>query len=361
VQDTPRNSPVSDQKNSPLGLVAYGYHKRNCRRYTKNQQIIQLAESKYHRTGQGITYTDLITAKLSSHKRQAQETLKHFVKKQVLFTLNDQRPQRYYLVSKRANIVENIKNRKNSPSHHTEVKPSVAPLKNLLDQQKSQTFLDILLSLPKIPMYIHKLYLQLSITKESYTDLKGNTVKRNRAKPHQERIGNTIVTYMVYPKGSVIVTIACSNYPFKLETDSDLTILFSYLGQVRDRLIYLLSDISENIVPPITEWVLKECDINKDVEVNNLLQLTLPDIQFSHADRVFRLYVKSMGEKAVYRVEEAMTLDFTLLESLQQIRAPTKILKEQLLEQEEVLTDISDMVVRLVAFMVYHWLRIMFC
>jgi hypothetical protein len=360
VQDTSRNSPPSDQKNSPLGLVAYGCHNGRCRRYTKHQQIIQLAESKYNRTGQGITYTDLITADLSSHKRQAQETLKHFVKKQVLFTLNDQRPQRYYLVSKRANVVEDIKNRKNSPLHHTGVKPSVAPLKHLLDKQKSQNFLDILLSLPKIPMYIHKLYLQLSIGKESYTDLKGNTVKRNRAKPHQERIGNTIVTYMVYPKGSVIVTIACSNYPFKLETDSDLTILFSYLGQVRDRLLYLLSDISETIVPPITEWLLKQCDVNKDMQINGLMQLTLPDIQVKQMDRVFRLYVKAVGENAVYRVEEAMTLDSTLFEALQQIRAP-KIVEQQLVEQEEVLTEVSDMVVRLAAFLVYHWLRIIIC
>ena len=56
--------------------------------------------------------------------------------------------------------------------------------------------------------------------------------------------------------------------PFKLETDEDEVILFSFFGQVRDRLIYYLSGIREREVPQITEWILKACDLNRDVEID---------------------------------------------------------------------------------------------
>ncbi|MGB8024819.1 MAG: hypothetical protein WCF06_10930 [Nitrososphaeraceae archaeon] len=34
--------------------------------------------------------------------------------------------------------------------------------------------------------------------------------------------------------------------------------------------------------------------MNKDVEIDDTCQLTLPDIQLKDADRVFRVYVKSL-------------------------------------------------------------------
>ena len=56
------------------------------------------------------------------------------------------------------------------------------------------------------------------------------------------------------------------------------------------------------------ERVLNACDLNKDVEIDDMCQISLPDIQLKHADRVFRLYVKSLHDKAVYRSEESLTL-----------------------------------------------------
>jgi len=102
-----------------------------------------------------------------------------------------------------------------------------------------------------------------------------------------------------------MVFVACSNNPFKLEDEADTSILYSFLGQVRDRLLYLVSDPQERIVPPITEWRLVGCDMNKDIVVTDMLQLTAINIQLKDADRVFRVYIKSLGDKAVYRVEES--------------------------------------------------------
>ena len=51
--------------------------------------------------------------------------------------------------------------------------------------------------------------------------------------------------------------------------------------------------------------------------------MTLPDIQLKYAGRVFRLYIKSLHDKAVYRSEESLTLNRALLpEALDNIRHP---------------------------------------
>jgi hypothetical protein len=48
----------------------------------------------------------------------------------------------------------------------------------------------------------------------------------------------------------------------------------------------------ESGIPPVMEWVLKACDLNKYVEIQDSCQMTLSDIQLRYADRVFRLYVR---------------------------------------------------------------------
>jgi hypothetical protein len=208
-----------------------------------------------------------MSATIASSKKQAQETLKYLMEKRVLFTLKDQRPQRYYPACMKAKVIDSIAKRENALMKPTGVNPSPSPIQNLLRQQSSQSFLDILLSLPNKPLYIHKLQLQTSIARETYNDIDGKIVSGNRAKQHDERIGNSLVTYLIYPNGKVIVSIACSNRPFKIDSDTDEMNLFSYFGQVRDRLIYILSNSSESMVPLVTDWFLMQCDINKDIEV----------------------------------------------------------------------------------------------
>jgi hypothetical protein len=57
--------------------------------------------------------------------------------------------------------------------------------------------------------------------------------------------------YLVYPNGKTMIFVACSNNPFKLEDESDVSIPYALLGQVRDRLLYLMTDPHERIVPQI--------------------------------------------------------------------------------------------------------------
>jgi hypothetical protein len=168
----------------------------------------------------------------------------------------------------------------------------------------------------------------LSIDKEYYTTIEKQSHSINRGKIYEEHIGKANVKYTYYPNGKVEILVACSSNAFKIETDGNVSILFSFLGQVKELLLIQLSDIRERMVPPITEWKLVQCDINNDVEIADKAQVTFPDIQLESADRVFRLYVKSLHDKAVYRCEESLAFNGTpLIEALDQIRNPYKALE----------------------------------
>jgi hypothetical protein len=309
-----------------------------CRKYISEDEIKEIAVEKYRSNGDGITFKDLRT-RFSLKKAQAQRRLKYFHTKGILFTAEDlvnqgndliqnTNPQRYFAACIKADIIEDLKQR-NVPVQPTGVNLSNSSLisnrhtlsKNL-EYQKAQSFLDILVQLRFAPLYIHKLQLRLSIDKQYYKELTHKEGRVNRAKTHEEIIGRRHVTYIFSPNGTVEIAVKSSDTPFKLETDEDESVIFSFLGQVRDRLLYHVSDIKERSVPAITEWVLKQCDLNKDITIDDKAQLTLPDIQLKNADRVFRQYVKSLHDKAVYRSEESLTLNhhLRLTEALENIR-----------------------------------------
>jgi hypothetical protein len=77
-------------------------------------------------------------------------------------------------------------------------------------------------------------------------------------------------------------------------------------------------------------WILKQCDLNKDIEIDDMAQLTFPDIQLKSADRVFRLYTKIIKGKAYCRGEESLTLNQILPEALDNIRHPYKTLENKI-------------------------------
>ncbi|MGA9154416.1 MAG: hypothetical protein WBZ36_27855 [Candidatus Nitrosopolaris sp.] len=109
--------------------------------------------------------------------------------------------------------------------------------------------------------------------------------------------------------------VRCSNHPFRLHTEEDRSNLLIFFGQLRERLISIVMDSHERIVPNVMEWELTECDINKDVKVSGSFHFTGLKIQLKHMDHVFSLYIKSMGKDTVYRVEERKhpqkpTIDF---------------------------------------------------
>jgi hypothetical protein len=99
---------------------------------------------------------------------------------------------------------------------------------------------------------------------------------------------------------------------------------------VRDRFLFHVNDTRERQVPPLMNWILKQCDLNKDIEIDEKAQFTLPDIQLKSANRVFRFYVKILEGRAYCRGEEALTLNQTLPEALDSIRHPYKTVENKI-------------------------------
>lgn len=53
------------------------------------------------------------------------------------------------------------------------------------------------------------------------------------------------------------------------------------------------------------DWILVQCDVNQDIGINIVEQLTLQDLQLRIYDRIFRLYVKNIDGSSYYRIEES--------------------------------------------------------
>jgi hypothetical protein len=290
--------------------------------------IERIAIEKFRSSGFGITYPD-VQREYPIMKKHAQRSLKYLHGRGVLFTASDltnqgihllenKNPQQYFPSCIKAEIIENLKKRK-TVHNNQEFRPLSTSFSfansNVLQDKKAQTFLHVLLLIPYYPPYIHKLQLIFSINKPQIS-------KDSRIESHEEIIGRRHVKYTISSSGTVQIAIRSNNSPFRLETELDESTLFSFFGQVKDRLLYLLTDVRELVVPPVTEWILIQCDVNKDIEIDEKGQLTLHDIQLKYADRVFREYVKIKQGKAYCRVEESVKLNKVLLEALDNIRHP---------------------------------------
>ena len=65
------------------------------------------------------------------------------------------------------------------------------------------------------------------LDKEFYNELKQKEQSINRAKPYEENIGRRHVTYRLSPNGTVEVSVATTDTPFRIERDEDVSALFA--------------------------------------------------------------------------------------------------------------------------------------
>ena len=284
----------------------------------------------------GITF-ETLTRRYQIGKSRAQRILKRGVQGHLFFTPRRTNPQSYYPESRHYGVVEYLNNtrvlegttgtRQTTYTTHTthttnttgtnyNTDTNYPPLSNCLEYQKANHLLDIMISLSFSPMLIHKITVEMFLDEDSYDLIDAKPWKGNLGELQTERIDNTEVKCVFYKNGKLVLHVVCSNRPFKIETEEDLAILYSYFGQIRDRVEYQISDPRGRIVSPITKWILKQCEFNRDVPITDDAQLTLPDIQLSTAFQTFRLYVKNLQGKANYRAESLVQVNEPLTQYL---------------------------------------------
>jgi hypothetical protein len=288
------------------------------------QRIGITCVKKYRINGKGITFSD-ICKEYRCLKQKAQRRLKNGCKEKIdkngkkssiLFTLDNERsiPQQYFPSSIKATIIENKGNRPidpTGPNYNNKVS-SYYPLHNAIEQQTASYFLTQLLLLPFQPLNMHNTHMRTVIDKSHYEEIKLKPYSEdNKTKIVRERIGLREVIYKFNKNGSIEIEIACSKNPFPLETDNDVNNVFVFLGQVKDRLANILNDPRERIVPPVDKWILKYCDFNKDIELDdkNIGQLMDLNIQIKYAGEAFRLYVKNLEDRFALRGEKVMKVN----------------------------------------------------
>jgi hypothetical protein len=334
-----KNTPIENSKSAPLALSTQSC----CRnRYTSSEQITALAVEVYKKKcARGITYQDYLENGFAYHKRQAQDTLKYHLRIGTLFTLEDKRPQQYYPTAIRAEIIEN--KQKNTPIDPTGVAlpnlPHISkgPLANCLEPVIMQTLEGYVLPLlPEASLFIHNMHFKTKVSPECYAELHLPYYKKNKGKYHTEIIGSTHVDYVFYSSGTVNINTTCSKNPYKLETEEDRSRIISFFGQIRDRLIILLCDKHERLVPDIMDWQLTEADINKDIRVSDVFHFSAIKIQVRHLDHLFSVYVKSMGRHTVCRLEERKhSAEKPAIEFVNDIFNPIGRLEKQIAEIEK--------------------------
>jgi len=198
-----------------------------------------------------------------------------------------------------------------------------------------------------VPIFLNNLHFNIGIHPECYLDLNLPYYDKNSGKHHSENIGMSRVDYVLYPNGTVVIQVRCSNNPFKLETEIDRSRIIAFFGQVRDRLIILLRDERERIVPDIMDWQITECDINKDITLGHLLHLSAIKVQVKLLDHLFRIYIKSMGKETVSRVEESLHPKKSALETINDIFIPMEKVEKQIAVLNSKISAIYDMVSKL--------------
>jgi hypothetical protein len=350
------NIPVGKSQNIPLALLGQ-CDGNSCnerlphRRYTKAKCIEILAITKCKQNGRGISFLDLLSNSIASHKQQAQATLKYCLRANILFTPYDRKPQQYYPTCLKSEISNKI-----IPVGAIGVGFSRTSLfqSNCIDNRSidSNHGLDsailqalegyVLPLLPKAPLHIHKMHFKVRVLPECYQEIVLPASPWNKGKEHEEIIGRAHARYLFYANGTVIISTESSQNPFKLENESDHSCLMAFLGQLRDRLVLFLADKHERIIPDIMSWELTQCDINKDVRIEKWLHPAGLSIQVRQMSHLFRVYIKAKGEDTVCRVEESISSkNKSVVEAINEIFNPTERLEKQIAELDRKIGQLS--------------------
>jgi hypothetical protein len=315
--------PIRETKAPPVAALA----RRFGRKIVYSKDVEQFAIKLFDSSKIGIKVSHIET-EFGVNKEHARRIIKRSLAKTVLFAPENHKPQRYYPVLRRPQVIEYLYAKKRLPVQPTGTRHTLShhyALFNALENQKASNFLDMLRLLPLSPKYTHNFHMKTLIDKQHYSNIDTIPGNRTRGKLIVERIGLRQVTYTYYPSGSITMEVGCSYAPFRIGCENDVNILFAFIGQIKDRMTIHLNDPRESIAPDINVRTLKQCDVNVDIELTDLGQVTLQDIQISTLGRVLRTYVKILESKSVARWEETIRPNSFLLEAFDSIAHPNRL------------------------------------
>jgi hypothetical protein len=190
------------------------------------------------------------------------------------------------------------------------------------DQIVMQTLEGFVLPLlPAAPPQVHNIHLKCTAANdpEYYNDMQYPIYKRNMGKHHVITIDQVKTRYVFYPGGTIDISTNNSNNPITIQTETDRLRLLAFLQKISNNLPYQV------VVPEVGEWEFKECDINRDVKVSDLLHFAGVKVQVKHLDHLFRIYIKRIGGNTYCRVEETKALNRSVIEAIYHLFNPNLV------------------------------------
>lgn len=304
----------------------------------------------------GITFKD-VQKKFALRKIQARYLLYSYSKQRKLHTAGRKKPQRYFLTKQAAefgylqstyNDVTGVNGVDPSNRYHDytahipassyAVASSQEQRIQLQEQERvsyesaAKTLANALAKAEHAPLGIHNIRLKVRLhykpydaanddnpydrVSQSYLEA-GKEGKQNRTKLYPERVGDKEIFYRLYPNNTVMISIACTDNPFPLDSQEHITSLFCFLGGRRDTLRLWLSDTSDQFVPPVHDWYLTEADLNKDVQLTAALyyHVSMVRMQLRTIEGVFREYAKPIDGRFYFRQEKMLRSSVSMTES----------------------------------------------
>jgi hypothetical protein len=73
----------------------------------------------------------------------------------------------------------------------------------------------------------------------------------------------------------------------------------AFLGRIYEKLRFFLFDSRDEILPTVNKWILTGCDVNKDIEIDGITQLTLPSMQMPLVEKALSIYQSNRGTKHI--------------------------------------------------------------
>jgi len=158
------------------------------------------------------------------------------------------------------------------------------------------------------PLMLHNLHFKTQYPPDRYEELDIAAIGKG-AKVVRYHVLGSSVTFVFYPKGSVIMTTENTKAPFHFDNEQDHTRLFSYLGAVRFKLSQIINDPRSRNSPDIMDWYFTYAEKNKDLGADHSWHLHAFDLQVKHLDFALKFYIKDMGASTVERIETTAAID----------------------------------------------------
>ena len=290
--------------------------------------ITEIAKSIFETSGKGLkglTYKHLVKKgrfKCADTPKQAQRILQYQKKRGNLYTLTPMTiPQQYFTKEDAEHAASNNKEKRGGNkrldkfSTHPEP-PGFSTCNPSLESLRKASSLGEAVRMASfesggaVPTGIHNIQIQVQLPDELASEAYNERLAhikpqetRPKPKKFEANIDNFLVTFLVYLRGKVVISIGCSNNPFPLqfEDSPELTASHfnSFVAEIRHTLKDELKDYRGRIVPPIesSAWRFVQADINWDVPTTTANFLRISDIQITHFNEIFRFYRKPLPYK----------------------------------------------------------------